>query len=625
MLEILAVGYNDIPPVLPVSGILPPEGGSVGREDDNDVLLPDPQRMVSRRHLEFTPEAGGYRLSNISTSNPAYINGETLEPGMSCMVQDNDKIQVGCYTLQIREVGERPARPATPAAPAVPDPVVEVVPMEPSSAEDASGGELIADDFMDDMIGDLPPMAPLSPLTPPPPANAPGPDPFAEDRSRASRADPIDALRDGGLELADFSGRRDGLINGADPLDPVIDLTHDPLANRGNGMLDDRSLDPLALFGDGGTGTIDFGLGSPNAEVHRLDHGAELDTLFRLPSERAPAASILDDIAANAVPVTDLHEPSAAPPISRPPGPLPVTADVPAPAPAQPPRRAFTPIPRPVEPSPEPAQVQSPRREFSPIPRPAVPSPEAPPAPIQPAPSPPEPPPANAAVPPPPAQAPLPSDDAAPVRDDATQEALYRAFLDGLGIDALPDRRGLDPEFMRLAGQILRCCAQGTVDLIAARAAVKREVKANVTLIAPERNNPLKFSPDGEVALMHLLGKPYPGFMRPVEALTHAYADLRSHQLGVIEGMRSALSHVLERFDPDVIDREAVRAGLVDSLLSIGRKARLWEAYGRYFQSTREHAEDRFQDFFGDAFLDAYEEATGEPRPRNRLRIGGRD
>ena len=55
-----------------------------------------------------------------------------------------------------------------------------------------------------------------------------------------------------------------------------------------------------------------------------------------------------------------------------------------------------------------------------------------------------------------------------------------------------------------------------------------------------------------------------------------------------------------------------------------GRKAKLWDAYGRYYQATRDEAEDRFQEFFGAAFLKAYEEATASlklsepPPPQNQ-------
>jgi FHA domain-containing protein/type VI secretion system protein len=75
--------------------------------------------------------------------------------------------------------------------------------------------------------------------------------------------------------------------------------------------------------------------------------------------------------------------------------------------------------------------------------------------------------------------------------------------------------------------------------------------------------------------------------------------------------MRSALGHVLERFDPETIATTAQRNGLIEGLLAVGHKARLWDAYGRYFQNTREQAEDRFQDFFGAVFLDAYDEVAG--------------
>jgi predicted component of type VI protein secretion system len=70
---------------------------------------------------------------------------------------------------------------------------------------------------------------------------------------------------------------------------------------------------------------------------------------------------------------------------------------------------------------------------------------------------------------------------------------------------------------------------------------MKSEMRADVTIIKPAENNPLKFSPSTEAALGHLLAPHVRGFMPPVRAMKAAYEDLRAHQLGFLAGMRAAL------------------------------------------------------------------------------------
>ena len=128
---------------------------------------------------------------------------------------------------------------------------------------------------------------------------------------------------------------------------------------------------------------------------------------------------------------------------------------------------------------------------------------------------------------------------------------------------------------MHSLGQLLRESTRGTVELLVARATFKREMRANVTMIAPRENNPLKFSPTVEVALQHLLANPAPGFMPPVTAMRDAYDDLCAHQLGVMAGMRSALEGVLKRFEPAVLEGRLAKRSALSKLLPGSGKAQL--------------------------------------------------
>ena len=184
---------------------------------------------------------------------------------------------------------------------------------------------------------------------------------------------------------------------------------------------------------------------------------------------------------------------------------------------------------------------------------------------------------------------------------------LLAAFLQGVATPGIaPD--GLTPEFMRLLGCLLREATHGTVDLLLARATLKREVRAEVTTISTQENNPLKFSPGVEAALQHLLSPPVRGFMAPADAMRDAYDDLRAHQFGLIAGVRAALDGMLARFDPALLDTAA--ASGIDRLLPARRKAALWDDFVARHAALCREAEDDFHHLFGDAFRAAYQEHT---------------
>ena len=205
---------------------------------------------------------------------------------------------------------------------------------------------------------------------------------------------------------------------------------------------------------------------------------------------------------------------------------------------------------------------------------------------------------------PPPAAATAPAATAAPTADT---QALLDAFRAGLATPTV-QIPALTPELMHLVGQLLHEAAAGTVDLLVARAALKREVRAESTMIVARENNPLKFSPSAEAALGHLLAPPTRGFMAAAPAMRDAYDDLRAHQFGFIAGMRAALEGVLGRFDPAELEGRLTQGSVLQSLLPGSRKARMWEVFVELYAKLRSEASDDFHTLFGKAFLKAYEE-----------------
>lgn len=188
-----------------------------------------------------------------------------------------------------------------------------------------------------------------------------------------------------------------------------------------------------------------------------------------------------------------------------------------------------------------------------------------------------------------------------------SNDPLWAAFCDAAGVHVdLP--QGLTPELMRVLGHLLRSAVDGTQQLMSIRTAAKYELRAHVTMIHARNNNPLKFAPDGTAALEQLLQPPMRGFLSGPAAMTDAMNDLVGHSIGTMVGMRAALDGVLDRFTPAELEHKLGTSSVLDSLLPMSRKAKLWELYLQHFQSIRTEAQEDFHTLFGKAFLAAYEQ-----------------
>jgi type VI secretion system protein ImpI/type VI secretion system protein len=78
---------------------------SIGRGSENDWVLPDPERFLSKRHCLLAYRSGGWQVADIST-NGTFLNGET-EPighGQPRDLHDGDRLRFGAYEIELRIV-----------------------------------------------------------------------------------------------------------------------------------------------------------------------------------------------------------------------------------------------------------------------------------------------------------------------------------------------------------------------------------------------------------------------------------------------------------------------------------------------------------------------------------------
>lgn len=183
-----------------------------------------------------------------------------------------------------------------------------------------------------------------------------------------------------------------------------------------------------------------------------------------------------------------------------------------------------------------------------------------------------------------------------------------KAFLQGAGIADVSVNWEVTPPFMELLGNLLAASVDGAFDLLAERARLKRDLNAETTMVVVRNNNPLKFLDESKIVLTQMLRKKMPGFMGPVEALTDAFDDLKSHHDCMAAGTQGVIENALRRLDPEAISAAAPAPGLLDRLVPARRDAAMWRHY-RAAHARLEYKARQENAAMGSAFAGAFNSA----------------
>ena len=571
-MRIQVTSYNGVPPAQLISAEFSEQGGSIGRADNNTLELPDLEKHISRLHASIISRGGNFVIQSHGTVTPVYVNGHPLGSGQEAAIVNGDEIGIGGYLMRAMH-SDMPATDLEQTC-IPPHAPVAGVPSKDDPLAMFGGGSGTPNPFADLLA----PAARLAPNVIPPDfdpfANPTPAQPPVQAQSAASAATEYDlGPSTAAASIDELFGL--GPSAGTGPFEPG-----NPLAEPLNQPDAARSVDPLVALG---------AAPAPKSYAGRpqRNDAQELNSAFQPPKAqpddtvRMPRTPLRPDKAPS-----QLAQARSAAPAPESPG-IVLSWEGSESGPGG------TEIKSIVVPSPKPER----RKEAS-----AELPPEKPPAPQSAA---------SEAAP-----AVVPRAAAA-----ANLDALLQAFLTGAGVPNLTLPGELTPEMMNTFGQLLREATQGTLDLLLARALTKQEVRADVTMIVAKENNPLKFSPSAEVALSHLLAPQGYGFMMPLRAMKDAYNDLRSHQFGFMAGMRAALAGVLKRFDPQQLEGRLMQKKVIDSLLPMHRKAKLWDLFAELYGDISKEAEDDFHELFGKAFLRAYEEQIDKLRQDDKNTI----
>ena len=232
------------------------------------------------------------------------------------------------------------------------------------------------------------------------------------------------------------------------------------------------------------------------------------------------------------------------------------------------------------------------------------------PAPVVTAPQPvaePAPPPAPIIQPPPVVEPSLPV-------AETQQPDLLQAFLRGAGLDQLRLDKAQAEAQMESIGRSYRLMVEGLIDVLRARASLKGEFRMQQTMIRPAENNPLKFAPNADEALLLLLRHGNQAFMAPDVAVRDSFDDLRAHQLAVMAGVEAAIKHLLTRFEPAQLEERMGKPAGLSSLFNGSRQAQYWQQFTELYSNISREAQEDFQDLFGREFSRAYEEHSARQR-----------
>ena len=631
-LTLLAVSLNERPLSQPITAHFDSRGGTIGRADHNTMALPDPERHVSRLQAEIVANGTAFLIRNVGAANPIVVAGRPVACGETANLAHGDEVRIGGYLLQadmqMQEAALDVTRgramlsasitpPAPPlmgseAAPlrAGPPPAVFREALPRTRAGAGSGNNPFAD-----LLGG--------------PAAAPASDPFADMFGSSPAAKPTGVTA---------------------PRPPIVVPPPPPPAPRApippgpSGKLSD---DPFADLMPPPAGVLpsSAALASATPEAAaRLPDDFDLFAPVAAPAHRAEAAPATD-------PFADLMPAAAPSSIDAmfgldPAVPDPLANFMATPTPlgggATPPHAGLSADPLQAlfgDPPAQPAQWDPVQDDHLPAlnaayqPPRVVAAMQAPPVPAQP----PAPPPVAPALAPP-AQAtdlpltfsgalaaPRPAASlrpAAPAAASATvdepeAQRLWAALCQGAEIQ-MPLPPGAAEERMRELGRILRSAVDGTLRLMAVRASTKHELRADVTVIQARGNNPLKFSPDAKSGLEYLLQPAMRGFLDGSAAMDDAMQDLVGHSIGTVAGMRAAIGGMLDRFGPEQLEAKLSGKSVLDSVLPIHRKAKLWDLYLQHHDAIREEAQEDFHNLFGKAFLAAYEQQVAQLRRNSK-------
>jgi FHA domain-containing protein/type VI secretion system protein len=185
-------------------------------------------------------------------------------------------------------------------------------------------------------------------------------------------------------------------------------------------------------------------------------------------------------------------------------------------------------------------------------------------------------------------------------------EDLLAALLRGIGSSEfqVPPEQAM--EFATQVGQLAREAIQGLIETLRQRNKFKSIFSIPMTRIVARDNNVFKYSANVDDALPRFLSRADSAYLGPKESTQQAFQDIAADYVALMAGMQAAVSALLDRFSPQVLEEHISKATALDGVLPQIRQARLWEQFEKEYALIKEQAEEDFERVFGQHFEQAY-------------------
>ena len=189
----------------------------------------------------------------------------------------------------------------------------------------------------------------------------------------------------------------------------------------------------------------------------------------------------------------------------------------------------------------------------------------------------------------------------------ATSGAANNRLITAMGLDATKFTTEQADEISDVVGELMREIVEGMMQVLRSRTSIKNEFRMNVTTIQPVENNPLKFSVGVDEALETMFIKKTNAYKKPVDAFREGFQEIGEHQVAMIAGIRFGFERMVERFNPDNLEKNFNKHGK-SAVIPGMQKAKYWNNYKDYYLSFLDNMESSFQHLFGSDFVNAYED-----------------
>ena len=189
---------------------------------------------------------------------------------------------------------------------------------------------------------------------------------------------------------------------------------------------------------------------------------------------------------------------------------------------------------------------------------------------------------------------------AGPIITDAA-----RAFLVAVGAEDVRITDAELPDTMARLGRTLKSMITGLREILMTRTSIKSEFRIEQTMVNVGGNNPLKFSVTPEQAIEAMVKPTARGYLPAEAAALQALEDIRAHEIAMMTGMEAALKGVLSKLNPALLTTKIEAKGGFGGFLK-NRKAQYWETYEAMYAEISDQAENDFHELFAKEFAQAY-------------------